>query len=97
MDDQVVPTHRVLEAAGELLELPFEPLVLERRHPSADLADGVVVVLATRHDRLVPGGALAELDPLDESHLVQELERSIDARQADVAPRAMKLIGDLVG
>lgn len=97
MDDQVVPAHRVLETTGELLELPFEPLVLEGRHPPTDLADGVMVVLATGHDRLVPCGALAELDSLDEAHLVQELERSVDARQADAAPRAMKLVGDLVG
>jgi hypothetical protein len=97
MDDQVVPAHRVLELTGELLELPLEALVLERRHPAAEIADGVVMVLAARHDGLIPSGALAELDPLHEAELVEEIDRPVDARHPDVVPAAPQLIGDLLG
>jgi hypothetical protein len=83
-DHQVVAAHRVLQPPREVLQLPLEPLVLERRHPSAQLTDGVVMVLAPRDHRLVAGTTLAELDALDEAELMQEVEGAVDARDADV-------------
>lgn len=96
MDDEVMTAHRVPQVPRQPVEMPLQPLVLEWGHPSAAVTDGVMMMLASRGDRLEPGYALAELDSLDESHAVEDLEGAIDARDADVGSRPMKLLRDLV-
>jgi hypothetical protein len=96
VDDEFVRVDRVPEASSEPLEIALDPLVLERGHASAAVADRVVVVLTSGQDRLVPGAAVAEVDTLDESHLVQEVERAIDAGEADGRPGSAKPLGDLL-
>jgi hypothetical protein len=86
----------MLQLPREALELALEPRVLEGRHPPALLTDGVVVVLATWNHRLVSGDSLAELDALHQSEPVEEIQRPVDARDADVAARLVKLTRDLV-
>jgi hypothetical protein len=54
------------------------------------------MVLAARDHRLVAGTTLAKLDPLDEAELMQEIDRAIDARDADVVPRLSEPVGDLL-
>src|SRR6476620_3814755 len=71
MNDEVVTAHRVLQIPRQPLELLLERLILKRRHASAAIADGVMVVLAARHDRLEPGAPASELDSLHEPHVVQ--------------------------
>ena len=96
MDDDVVPAHRVVDASREPLELPFQSLVLERGHPPAPIANGVVVVLAAGDDGLVARRALAELDPLDEAHLVKQVDGAIDARDPYVRAVLAKAVRDLL-
>jgi hypothetical protein len=56
----------------------------------------VVVVLAAGQHRLEARSAVAEVDLLDEVHGVEELERPIDARQADVPALLPQLLRDLL-
>ena len=88
--------HLVLELASEALELALEPLVLEGRHAAALLADGMVMVLSARDHRLVAGRPLAELDPLNQAQLVEKVDGAVDAGDADVAARPVKLLRDLI-
>ncbi len=85
VDDDVVAPHRVAKPPGEALELLLQALVLERGHRAAAVADRVVVVLAAGDDGLVACAAVAELDPLDQAQLVQQVEGPIDAGEPDVA------------
>jgi hypothetical protein len=71
MNDEVVTTHRVLQIPGQALELLLQPLVLKRGYPTAAIADGVMVVLAARDDRLEPGAPASELDSLHKPHVVE--------------------------
>jgi hypothetical protein len=87
----------VLQPSRETLELALQALVLEARHAPADLADGVVVVLASGDYRLVAGHSFAELDPLHEAELVEEVDGAVDAGDADVVLGAPQLVGDLLG
>jgi hypothetical protein len=96
VDDEVVTAHRVLQASREPLELLFDPLVLEGCDPSAAIADGVMVVFAARHDGLEARAAVPELDPLDEAHVVQEVQGAVDARDAGVAAAAAQALVDLL-
>src|SRR3954453_5576752 len=56
----------------------------------------MVVVLAPGAHGLIAGSPLAELDALHEPHAVEQLEGSVDARDADVAARLVKCLRDLV-
>ena len=76
--------------------MPLELLVLERGHPPAPVADGVVVMLPAWNDALESRHALAELNALDQPHVMEELQGPVDARDADVAARVVKLSRDLV-
>ena len=44
-----------------------------------------MVMLATGHDRFEARAAIAELDPLDEPHVMQEVEGAVDAGDAGIA------------
>jgi hypothetical protein len=96
MDDEVMTAHRVPQVTCQPVEVSLQPGVLEWSHAPAAIADGVVMMLTSRGDRLESRDALAELDSLDEPHFVEELQRPIDARHADVASRPMELARDLV-
>ncbi len=96
MNDEVMAAHRVPQARRQPVEVPLQPLVLERSHAPTPVADGVVMVLTSRGDGLEPRDALAELDPLDEPHAVEDLEGAIDARDADIGSGVVKRIRDLV-
>jgi hypothetical protein len=96
MNDEVMAAHRVPQVPCQPVEVPLQPGVLEWSHAPAAIADGVVMMLTSRGDGFESRDALAELDSLDEPHFVEELQRSIDARHADVASRLMKLVRDLV-
>jgi len=84
------------ETATETLEVAFEPLVFERGHSAADVAHGVVVMLAAGLDWLVASLAVAEVDPLYERHLVEEVEGAVHARPADALPGPLESGRDLV-
>jgi len=70
-------------ALGDTVERNFEPLVGERLHPPAVVADDVVVVLAVRSPRLEACRAGSEIDPLHEPHFHEHVERAVDAGEAD--------------
>ena len=57
----------------------------------------MVMVLAARDNRLEPGAALADLDPLDKPLAVQEVERPVDARDPDPLAARPDPVGDLLG
>ena len=89
---------RVVEAAPELVDRPLELRVLERGHPAAAVADQVVMVmLAAGQRRLVAGGAVADVEALDEAHRFEQLERPVDGRDADRVAAVAELVGDLAG
>ena len=88
----------VVEPAAELVDGALEPVVLERRDATAAIADQVMVmVLAAGQGRLVAGRAVADVEPLDESHPLEQLERPVDGRDADRAAAVAELVGDLAG
>ena len=70
-------------AFGDTVEGNLEPLVGEGLHPPAVVADDVVVVLAVRSPGLEARRPGSEIDPLDEPHLHEHVERAVDAREAD--------------
>ena len=67
--------------AGQPIDGLLELLVVERNHPPADIADEVMVMIASGHERLVPGDSLADLQSPHELHVGQQLERPVDARE----------------
>ena len=70
-------------------------VVLERLDLAAGVADDVVVVLAARVRGLVARGALADVEALDQPEAVEQLERPVDAGQADAAAALAQQVGDL--
>ena len=84
-----------VEPLRKSLDRPLEVVVLELRHGAAAVADDVVVVLPTRKRRLVASHARADVEPLDEPQLVEQLERAVDARLADAA--TVEAVGQLPG
>ena len=70
-------------AFGDTVEGNLEPLVGEGLHPPAVVADDVVVVLAVRSPGLEARRPGSEIDPLDEPHLHEHVERAVDAGEAD--------------
>ena len=68
---------------------PLEPLVGEGLDLPAVVADEVMVVLDRPSDGLEPRDAVAEVDPLHEPLVGEDLEHAVDARQANaLAARA---------
>jgi hypothetical protein len=97
MDHEVVSAHGVPQVSGQPLELFLQALVLERRDPSAAVADGVVVVLTTGHHRLETRAAAPELHSLHQPHVVQEIEGPVNAGDAGVASGPAQALVDLLG
>ena len=89
----------VLEAPGkpalEPLDRALEVLVLEHRHPAATLADEVMMVIAAGIGGLIPG-RVRELDAPHEVDAREQVERSVDARDADVAALRAKAVEDVL-
>src|SRR5918994_6187159 len=96
VDHDVVPAHRVAQSPREALQLLLKPIVLEGGDPAARVADRVVMMLSAGNNGLVPGSALADLDPLDQPHLVQQVERAVDAGEADLRAGVLQAIRDLL-
>jgi hypothetical protein len=65
---------RMVDTPRERSDRLLEPLVLERRHASAAIADEVMMVLAARVRGLVARRAVAHVEPLHEAELVQQVE-----------------------
>jgi zinc transport system substrate-binding protein len=78
-----VPADGVAAASRDSLERPLERGILERLDLPAVVAHEVVVMLPTRMGRLESRDAVAEIDALHETELVQALEGAIDARDPD--------------
>ena len=70
---------------GDLVDRPLQRGVVERDQPPAAVAHEVMVVLARRVGHLVAGDAVAEVEPLDQLVVVEQLERAVHARAADRA------------
>src|SRR5262245_42207521 len=96
VDHQVVAAHRVLQIAREALELPLDPIVLERRDSPARVADSVMVMLASRDHPFEAGTAFPELDSLHEAHLPQKVQSAVDAGDAGVPSLPAQALVDLV-
>jgi hypothetical protein len=90
-----VHAHLVFEAAAESVDRVLESAVFERGDLAAPVADDVMVVLAAGVGGLVTSCG-AYVDPPNEVELREQLERSIDARDADAPVTAAKLIEDLL-
>ena len=93
----VVALDGVVDPAGEPLDRALEVGVLERGDLAAGVADDVVVMLAVRVDRLVARDALGGVDAPRQAQLVEQLERPVDAREADVLAPVVQAVGDLLG
>jgi hypothetical protein len=92
-----VSVKLVPELTAEPLERGLEPGVLERCDLAAALADDVVVVLPVGMRGLVAGYALTHLEPLDELHTGQQIERAIDTRDTDMTTVGPQRVEDLLG
>jgi hypothetical protein len=95
-EDDVVTGDRVAGSALDLVQRPLELVVGERLHLATVVADEMVMMLAVGVDRLEAGRTGADVDPLDKAGPGQLLERAIDARDPNTAPRAAELIEDLL-
>ena len=88
---------RVVHAPGESLDCPLELGILEGLGLATAVADQVMVVLAAWMDRLVAGHGLAHVHPPHEAHVVEKLERAVDARHAHALAALPQPVGDLLG
>src|ERR687891_520416 len=84
------------EPAREPPDRALEPIVLERADPPAAVAEDVMVMLAAGDHRLIPGPALAHLDPLHKPEAVQEVQRPVDAGDADAFAVSPDPVRDLL-
>ena len=91
-----MPAHRVAQSPREALQLLLKPIVLEGGDPAARVADRVVMMFSAGNNGLVAGSALADLDPLDQPHLVQQVEGAVDAGEADLRAGVLQAIRDLL-
>jgi hypothetical protein len=92
-----VSADRVPQPAAEAVNRLLEWRVLERGHPSARVAHHMVVVLPAWDHRLVAAAPFSHVDPLDEAHPVQEVDRAVDARDPDSPPLRAEPVGYLLG
>jgi hypothetical protein len=72
------------QAPRHSLDRAFEPRVLEGADPPAAVADQVMVVLTARMGGLVERNAFS-LNPVQEAEALEQLERAVHGRHADVA------------
>ena len=84
------------EAARDALDRLLERGILERRDLAAAVADEVMVVIAVGLVALVARDALADVDPLHEPQLGQQLEDPVDARAANAAALRAQAVVDLL-
>jgi hypothetical protein len=91
-----VPSDCVAATARDAFERSLERRILERLDLPAVVADEVVVMVAACMRGLEPRDAVAEIDPLDESELVQALEDAIDARHPDPRRRGAQALVDFL-
>jgi len=61
----------------------LQPEILERLHTTAATTDRVMVVMTVGTDPLVAGGPARGFEALDQSQLLELLERPVDAGPAD--------------
>ena len=76
---------RVAGLPLDLAERVLEPLVRERLDLAAAVADQVMMVDAVAVSGLESRDRVPDVDPLDETLIGQEVEDSVDARDADAA------------
>jgi hypothetical protein len=88
-----VAVDGVVDAAGQPVDRALELGILERRDLAAAVADDVVVMLAARVERLVARDALGGVDAPRQAELVEQLERPVDARDADVLALVVEPVG----
>jgi zinc transport system substrate-binding protein len=74
----------------------LERPILERLDLAAVVAHEMVVVIAVGVSRLEPCHAVSEVDPLNETELVQAVQRAVDARDPDPAASPAHPIVDLL-
>jgi hypothetical protein len=91
-----VRIDHVAEVAGQALELPLEPLVLEGDDLAAVAADEMVMVVAARVNGLVASDPGAEVDPLHEPKRDEEVERAVDTRNPDATITETQTVEDLL-
>src|SRR5262249_48109173 len=94
-EEHVMPRDDVVAFALDALERRLERVVLERVDPAALIAHQVVV-MSLGPDRLVVRPAGAELDLLYQAALLQQIERPVDARDADGVAAAPDRVPDLL-
>src|SRR5438128_2120550 len=93
--NHVVSGNCVAARSFDAPQSPLEPCVREGLHLAAVLADEVMVVIFPVQ-RLVTGGARAELDALHEAALGEDVEHAIDACDPDLAALTTQGIEDLL-
>ena len=84
------------EALLDTIEDTFQSRVLERKGLTAALTDKVVVVFAGGEEHFV-GSHSGHLDTPHEPMAVQQVERPIDAGQADPPAAITQKVMDLLG
>lgn len=86
---------RVLQAPAEPVDRILQRLVLEGGDLPAAVADDVMVVLAAWKRGLVTGGG-ADVEAVDEPHSREQIERPVDARDADQPAISAQAVEDLL-
>ena len=92
----IVRIHGIVHPVGQPLDRALELAVLERGHLAAGLADEMVVMVAARVDRLIARHALGHVHAPREVQAVEQIERAVDGRHADVAAALVQAVGDLL-
>ncbi len=87
----------VLTTVSQIVNRPFEPLVLERGDPPASLTDEVVVVIAARDHRLIHPDPVSEVCLLYESEALQGFESPVHTCHTDGSALAAQGVVYLLG
>jgi hypothetical protein len=95
VQNQIVAAEPVAQPPADPLDEFLEPVVLEGGQFAAALAPGVVMVVPARIGRLVAGGP-ADVDTVHEPVLSEDVERPVDAREADAAVLLAQRVEDLL-
>ena len=83
------------EPLRQTVDRPLEPRIVERDEPAALLAEEMVVVLAAGLRALEPRLPVADVDPLDEPVLDEQVEHAVDAGAAGRAAVGAQRVLDL--
>jgi len=95
--DDLVVARVEAEATRHAVDRALEIAVVEGHQAPARIAQQMVVVDARGIDQLVAGHRIPQLQPRDQSSVVQEVEDAIDARARHPAVAATQAIFDLEG